>query len=384
MRFSILGDLVPGNEAISRNSHEIGIITSQLKQHFYDNDYTIVNLECPLCTSERRNIKTGPHLHADPTWATALQEAKLNIATLSNNHIMDHTAQGLQETLETLDKNGVLHVGAGLTYEQAVTPLHIHKDGISVAILNYSEHEFSSASNRSGGANPIDLIGNAAEIRLEASRNDHVIVIVHGGIECVDMPNPGLRKLLRFYADSGASLVVAHHSHNISGYEIYKGIPVYYSLGNFFFPWPGNRDSSWCYGMMLNINISKDSISCSHAIVTFASGIVDVMTKDSSEAKSINLRLESLSTLITNDTQYEQWWDEYYQKTKFAALKSIFIKSPLRRALLKFGLINMEKAINYKAFLLQYHLLNCESHRETAIRALELHMEEYRTLDKKI
>ena len=61
-------------------------------------------------------------------------------------------------------------------------------------------------------------------------------MIVHGGHECYNLPSPRMQKQYLFYADQGADIVVGHHTHCISGYEVYKGVPIYYSLGNFCLP----------------------------------------------------------------------------------------------------------------------------------------------------
>ena len=35
--------------------------------------------------------------------------------------------------------------------------------------------------------------------------------------------------------DSGADILIGHHTHRCQGVEIYKGKPIFYSLGNFLF-----------------------------------------------------------------------------------------------------------------------------------------------------
>jgi poly-gamma-glutamate synthesis protein (capsule biosynthesis protein) len=41
----------------------------------------------------------------------------------------------------------------------------------------------------------------------------------------------------RFFIEAGADAVVNHHQHCICGYEVYKGKPIFYGLGNFCFDW---------------------------------------------------------------------------------------------------------------------------------------------------
>ena len=73
---------------------------------------------------------------------------------------------------------------------------------------------------------------------------EKVVVIYHGGNEYYPLPRPELKKTFHFLADIGADAVVGHHTHVFSGYEMYNGIPLVYSLGNFFFPLEGEPEES--------------------------------------------------------------------------------------------------------------------------------------------
>ena len=44
-----------------------------------------------------------------------------------------------------------------------------------------------------------------------------------------------------FFVDSGANIVVGHHTHCYSGYEEYNKGLIFYSLGNFLFDWKNLR-----------------------------------------------------------------------------------------------------------------------------------------------
>ena len=49
-------------------------------------------------------------------------------------------------------------------------------------------------------------------------------------------PEPADRKFAHDCVDAGANIVVGHHPHVIQPVEIYKGVPIVYSLGNFILP----------------------------------------------------------------------------------------------------------------------------------------------------
>jgi poly-gamma-glutamate synthesis protein (capsule biosynthesis protein) len=41
--------------------------------------------------------------------------------------------------------------------------------------------------------------------------------------------------IAKYVFDAGADIVMGHHPHVVQGFEMYKGKPVFYSLGNFIF-----------------------------------------------------------------------------------------------------------------------------------------------------
>lgn len=113
--------------------------------------------------------------------------------------------------------------------------LTIDKVGIKIAIINFFENEWSIAKEEFPGANPMNLIDNSFQIREAKASHDKVIVTVHGGHKYNNLPSPRMQKQYRFYADHSADFVVGHHTHCISSDEVYNGVPIYYSLGNFLF-----------------------------------------------------------------------------------------------------------------------------------------------------
>jgi poly-gamma-glutamate synthesis protein (capsule biosynthesis protein) len=185
--------------------------------------------ECPLTLSSNAIEKIGPNLKAHPDIANVLGAAGFG----ANNHIYDYGQQGLLDALKILKNSGLAYVGAGVDLKEAQEPFFTEIKGVRLSFINIGEIEFSSAGPGRGGANPMDLIDNFHQIQNAKRNADHVIVIIHGGHEYYHYPSPQTLKRYRFYAESGASVVIAHHTHCIGGYEVYKGVPIFYSLGNF-------------------------------------------------------------------------------------------------------------------------------------------------------
>ncbi len=79
-------------------------------------------------------------------------------------------------------------------------PFTIEKEGLKIAILNFTENEWSSATKDKGGANPLDIIDNVRQIKTAKANHDKVICVIHGGHEHYNLPSPRMQKQNRFYA----------------------------------------------------------------------------------------------------------------------------------------------------------------------------------------
>ena len=92
--------------------------------------------------------------------------------------------------------------------------------------------------------NPRDLEGIARWIRGARKQADWVFYSLHSHEQGADrtLPAAFVRQFARWCIDQGCSLFVGHGPHFLRGIEIYKGCPIFYSLGNFIFqnetvPW---------------------------------------------------------------------------------------------------------------------------------------------------
>ncbi|OGO79986.1 MAG: hypothetical protein A2Y21_00795 [Clostridiales bacterium GWC2_40_7] len=78
------------------------------------------------------------------------------------------------------------------------------------------------------------------------------------------MPNPAMVNAYRAFAEAGASAVISMHTHCPQGIEIHNGVPIVYSLGNFLFDYPYDRnrpeaDNFWWKGYMAKIVFAVNS-----------------------------------------------------------------------------------------------------------------------------
>jgi hypothetical protein len=103
---------------------------------FEEADLVIANLECALS----RNGKPWPgkqlHFGAPPAAAEALAVGGIDVVSLANNHTLDYSRPAFVETLDALDRNGVLHAGGGVDSRAARAPLIIERNGLRIAHLS--------------------------------------------------------------------------------------------------------------------------------------------------------------------------------------------------------------------------------------------------------
>jgi poly-gamma-glutamate synthesis protein (capsule biosynthesis protein) len=242
-------------------------------------------------------------------------------------------------------------------------------NGIKIAFLNFAENEWSTTFGDKAGANPIDPVLNYNQIVEAKSIADKVIVICHGGHEMYNLPSPRMKKLFRFYVDSGADAIVNHHTHVMSGYEVYKGAPIFYSLGNFLFDSPHQRKAKWNKGMSLVLEISEKSIS--FKIYTFSqcdNAPVLILHKGIT-AQEVVKEIELLNLTIADDTLLEKSFNKYVKEN--IKQYSYYIEPHGNRYLNALRNRNLFPSLwskQKKLYLL--NLIRCESHRDVLLSML--------------
>jgi len=168
----------------------------------------LANLECPLVETLTPVLKTGP-VFGEPSGC--IKAAGIQVLNLANNHILDHGAPGLKNTLEVCSRAGIATVGAGPNLDAARRILIRDLGGIKVGILAVAEHEFSIATKHSPGANPLDLIDFVRNVTVPRGQFDYLIVLLHGGDEFL-VPSPRIQDTCRFMVELGANAVIVQQS----------------------------------------------------------------------------------------------------------------------------------------------------------------------------
>lgn len=365
------GDFAPVNRVEHLGRESLQYAFSAIKPVLDCIDLHITNLECPLTKTNKKIKKIGPTLKANPQSVSALMHTKVNIACLANNHIKDYYKEGIKDTIETCKSNNIETLGAGMNIDEASRILIKKVKGIKLAFINCCESEFSIASDNSPGANPADPVHIYSLIEEAKLSSDFVIVIFHGGIEYLPLPSIRIKNLFHFFAKIGASAVIGHHTHTISGYEIYNDIPLVYGLGNFIFDEPGNQFKEWFFGLFaeLSIEYGKKINLKLHPIKqnknNYAISLLKGRKKD-----DILKTVSTLSHIITNDYLLIKNWEQIVQKKIIAYQKALYGLTKFQKILLKLGL-PLKRIVYHKRFFNLLNIIQNESHRDISIFSLK-------------
>ena len=204
-------------------------------------DIMLINNEFPY--TDRGTPTPGKRytFRAKPENVKYLKDNGVDLVSLANNHAYDYGYESFVDTIKTLDDAGIPYVGAGMNIEEASKPATFLINGYKVAYLACCGVE-SPIKTPVATENTEGIMGSydngermTQAIRKAKAESDYVIVFPHWGLENTTALTNAQQANSKKWIDAGADAVVGNHSHILQGFEFYKGAPVVYSLGNFWF-----------------------------------------------------------------------------------------------------------------------------------------------------
>lgn len=370
MRVIIAGDFAPqarlAKQVESKRFSEI--FPNEIRDIIEFADFSFVNFESPIVEETYKPIqKCGPNLSCTCEAAEAVKYAGFTGVTMANNHILDFWEEGLRKSVEYCKAQGLDVVGVGDNLSDAEGILYLEKDGKNLAVINCCEHEFSIATETEAGANPLNPVRQYYSIQEAKKKADYVLVIVHGGHELYQLPSVRMQETYRFLIDAGADAVVNHHQHCYSGYETYKGKPIFYGLGNFCFDIEPIKDNTiWNYGYMVEIVFSETVTFKLHPYNQYGKNAkVELVDLSFFERK-----IFELNSIIANCEKLKKENEEYYEKNiEYEEFMLEPYSGRVMTKLFDMGLLPSLIKDKKKTFILNH--IMCESHRDKLVFALK-------------
>jgi hypothetical protein len=336
-------------------------------------DLSFINLECPLTKSEKPIYKDGPALKADPVCAEAIQN--FSVVGLANNHILDYGRKGIEDTISACSEYGLPVVGAGLSLSEAQNVFVKDCGGVRVSVIAIAECEFNQSEQGGAGSAPIDLIDNYQQIEKAKRQADIVILTLHGGNEYFPYPRPGHRKMMRHFIDLGVDAVICHHPHVPGGYEMYKGKPIVYSLGNFIFD-NAKPPKDWHLGYMAHMSFDRETKTLSSIeLIPYEQSVElqGVKLLQGREKRNLLDRVEGYRQKLESETEWLKEWQAFVESQTDTYILKMLFPFPMKRGL---GFLARNTPIAKLLFrkknsLTKLNSLRCQSHRELLIAAFE-------------
>lgn len=219
------------------NSMDEGVLSTMQSA-----DIMMANNEFPYSDRGSPTPNKTFTFRADPKDVHIMKDMGVDIVGLANNHAYDYGPDALIDTIDTLNDAELPFVGAGKNIEEAMHPVYFHANGHVISIVAATQIErLGSPDTKEATADSPGVLrtldpAKAVEVIKEAKSNsDFTVMFVHWGTESTDLVEKSQRDLARAYVDAGADLIIGAHPHVLQGIDYVDDVPVFYSLGNFWF-----------------------------------------------------------------------------------------------------------------------------------------------------
>lgn len=356
VRINFFGDFY------SKNPNKI-VFSHPIKSLIDCADINVCNFEAPIEGCGIAIKKSGPCLSQSADSISFLESNHFNVVTLANNHMMDFGSEALIKTKDAF--KSALTIGAGRQCE-AYKPRFIEIYGLRIGFIGLTQFEFGALSltageNEIGTAwilNPIvsDIIRNSKE------KCDFLYVLPHAGIENIEVPLPEWRTIYKLFVDNGADGIIASHPHCSQGWEMYKGKPIIYSLGNFYFDMNSQLET-WNKSLVtsLHINTENKEITIEVNSIIFKDDCIDFDNSPNTLAyiKQSNDILKQQDKYIARVNEVANHFQSIYRYQLLRGVNGVSWGLPAKYFIKLLGLMLLKNS-DISALL---NTIRCESHR---------------------
>ncbi len=235
-----------------------------------EGDIRFCQLECTI--SDKGTLRTdvrNPAHRVPPKNIRAITATGYNVISYAGNNNLDYGLEAFLDTIDRLHKENIEVVGAGRTLTEARAPVVVEKEGVRVAFVSFCSilRDGFEATDSRPGISPLrvstfyepleniyeqpgtpartvtipnqdDLEAVLAAIQSAREQADVVVACFHWGVHFLH--DLAMYQPVVGYAaiDAGADLVIGTHPHCLQAIDVYKGKPIFYSLGNLAFEQP--------------------------------------------------------------------------------------------------------------------------------------------------
>lgn len=247
LRVMVGGDLLPHRPSLVAPA-AIHAALAPLAPLFAKADAVVANYEAATGDVDPKAFRlayAAPH-----GWLEELPKAGLRAVTVANNHACDLGEPGLDATLDSASKSGLLALGADVSDPWAPRAI-VEQNGkriCAVAWTTLSNSGGACSRSRHLAVAPLNAAGKQRIDRALAKARtqcDATIAIFHGGDEYASQTTLVMDQAAHA-AEAGADAVIVHHPHIASPVVVHatkdgRKVPLFASVGNLV----TNQGESW-------------------------------------------------------------------------------------------------------------------------------------------
>lgn len=266
-------------------------------------DIFVVNNEFTFTERGIPTLEKKFTFRANPTDVIFYYEMGVDAVSLANNHAYDYGEISLLDTLDTLENADIAYIGAGRNLEEAMQPYYFVANGMKIALVAATQIERVSVPDTKEATESTPGVLRCLDVDrllqvIESAKRyaDYVVLYVHWGTESQQEIDWWQEEQARVFANSGVDVIVGNHPHCLQKIEYVEGVPVVYSLGNFWF------NSKTVETGLLEIEFSKEGIDGLRFVPCLQSGCKTVMLQGESKQSVLNT-MRTISPNIWIDTE---------------------------------------------------------------------------------
>lgn len=204
-------------------------------------DTCVYTLECAVGEEPSGEVSSPNVVYARECDFWRLEKLNTTHVSLANNHVFDMGLEGFQRLTALLRDRGIMYFGAGMNKVEASQPAVIYAEEKTFALYGCSIEglppvRYPVAEENSPGVFCASVEEMCDLISLGKQKYDCVYVLPHWGKEYQTLPLAECVNYSKRMIDAGADGVFGSHTHCVQPTIIYKGSPIYFSLGSFLFP----------------------------------------------------------------------------------------------------------------------------------------------------
>lgn len=182
-----------------------------VKELLADDDLTITDLNTALSDQKATRASSSSY-NAATEYVKIFENASVEAVDVANPHTMDCGEGGYEDTVNTLNANGMKAFGEGLyaTWQ---------KDGMQIGLAGINDPDE-------------DLIREAVD-GLKAEGTNLIVLAFYWAEDSGETPSADQIRMAHAAVDAGAHIIIGYGSEVMQGVEFYRNCPIVYSLGYF-------------------------------------------------------------------------------------------------------------------------------------------------------